>query len=80
MNWTTEWPKEPGWYWVSDPMYPKRPPEIVRCEQPRMAHGTYGGILRNCEGMPLYEFYGPIEPPAREQANACETSKSPKNA
>jgi hypothetical protein len=76
VKWTTEWPTEPGWYWMQDPEVDDT--EIVYYDSSRGVVDSSGDRVNPfLEG---HAFYGPIKPPAHDQAVACETSKSPQNA
>jgi len=77
MEWTIEFPKEKcSWYWMKTPGF--NTPEIVYVDKDRSIRDFwYGAVSLMSAG---YLFCGPIEPPAAEQAKACETSKSPQNA
>jgi hypothetical protein len=82
MQWTTEFPKEPGWYWMYDTLFSERLPEVVRCDAAGAVFDTYSGQVHPS---PLvnrpYMFKGPIkQPSATKQAKACEASKSTQNA
>lgn len=75
MNWTTEFPTKPGFYWIRnyqfkvDPFISKTPALVKVSDQSEFSsHGiTFGFHGSDMDfpftGMISAEWYGPIEPP-----------------
>lgn len=69
-GWSTEWPKEEGWYWVWDPGYPMmvEPGRVLKVSNGFIyARGGEGIHEKSYPGVQWHPMEKPPEPPRRKE-------------